>query len=325
MILNQEKKVVIGVNSDMIVTDPKAEIEINENLVKRLVASQFPEFSNLEIELLDAGWDNENYRLGSEFIIRMPRRVAASRLILNEITWLPKLKDKLPLNIPAPVRVGVPDKNYPWHWSIIPWFNGESANINLPEEAEVFKLIQFLKELHIKDPKDAPENLYRSIPLVMKNSDVEKRMKILKGKTSLITERIEKNWYEAINETTLTEKYLIHGDLHPKNIIVQEGRIEAIIDWGDITAGDPATDLACLWMLFNQHEICDEALSFYGASRNLIKRSIGWAIFFGTMFLDTGLNSNPGHVRIGESTLKNLDQYLIHNHRINFPSNAEHL
>lgn len=288
-------------------TVPKAEIEFNENMVKNLLFSQFPEFANLKIELLDSGMDNKNYRLGSEFIIRMPGRISASRLILNEITWLPKLKDKLSLNIPAPFRVGMPDQDFPWYWTITPWFEGESADRNSLDETEAFKLIEFLKKLHIKNPDKAPENLYRGIPLLTKNSDVERRMKSLKLKTKLITDRIEENWCEAINEPHLTEKYLIHGDLHPGNIIVQKGKIEAIIDWGDITGGDPATDLACLWMLFERHEIRDEALNLYGASKSLIKRSIGWAIFFGTMFLDTGLNSNSGHAGIGEFILKNLD------------------
>lgn len=291
----------------MVTTYPNAEIYLNEEIVKKLVTSQFPEFSNLEIELLDHGWDNENYRLGADFIVRMPRRLSASRLILNEIDWLPKLKDKLPINVPAPVRVGIPDQNYPWHWSITPWFDGESADKNFPDEIEAFRLIDFLKKLHIKNPDKAHENLYRGIPLLTKKDEIEKRMRCLRSKTKLITDRIENKWYEAVNEP-LAEKCLIHGDLHPRNIIVQAGRIEAIIDWGDITAGDPATDLACLWMLFRQDKIRREAFDLYGASENLIKRSIGWAIFFGIMFLDTGLNSNSGYQRIGEFIFENLDQ-----------------
>lgn len=291
----------------MVTTYPNADIYLNEEIVKKIVTSQFPEFSNLEIELLDHGWDNENYRLGSDFIVRMPRRLSASRLILNEIDWLPKLKDKLPINVPAPVRVGIPDQNYPWYWSITPWFEGESADKNFPDEIEAFRLINFLKKLHIKNPDKAPENLYRGIWLLTKRYEIEKRMKCLRSKTKLITDRIENKWYEAVNEP-LAEKCLIHGDLHPRNIIVKVGRIEAIIDWGDITAGDPANDLACLWMLFRQDKIRLEALDLYGASENLIKRSIGWAIFFGIMFLDTGLNSNSGYQKIGEFIFENLDQ-----------------
>lgn len=294
----------------MLHTDPKAETKINPDIVKALVAAQFPAYAELDIALLDSGWDNENYRLGPELIIRLPRRLSSSLLILNEINWLPKIKDDLPIKIPAPIGVGRPDKSYPWHWSIIPWFEGVTADQNSLDGSEVHRLINFLKKLHSQHPQHAPENPYRGVPLSTKHTDVEKRMRSLKSKTKLITSSIEQHWMEAVHEGEAGEKYLIHGDLHPRNIIVQRGKIEAVIDWGDITAGDPANDLACVWMLFESDEICREAFNLYGASEGLIKRSIGWAIFFGVMLLDTGLNSNRRHARIGEFILRNLHQKL---------------
>jgi len=290
----------------MIISDPLPEVNIDETLIKRLIKAQFPALSALEISLLDAGWDNENYRLGSDYIIRLPRREVALPLLLHEVSWLPKLKDKLPIRIPAPIEVGKPELGYPWNWTIIPWFDGQTANLNLPAASEAIKLATFLRILHQQDPTDAPFNSSRSVPLENKDAAIQERIKRLKQKTNLVTPRIEEIWREAMHETVPSTKSLLHGDLHSRNIIVQDGQIEAIIDWGDITAGDPATDFACLWMLFENEAIRREAFLAYGASPGLMKRAIGWAIFFGITLLDTGLISNPQHAQMGEAILKNI-------------------
>lgn len=295
-----------SIRSTMITSDPHPEVDINEELVKTLIETQFPAFSHLEISLLDAGWDNENYRLGPDYIIRLPRREVAVALLLHEIAWLPKLKDKLPLNIPAPIGVGKPDDSFPWPWSIIPWFEGQTANLHPPAESEALKLIAFLTILHQQDPEHAPFNSSRSVPLVKKDEAIQERIKRLKEKTNLVTPRIEEMWAEAIQEAVPRTQSLIHGDLHARNIIIHGNEIEAIIDWGDITAGDPATDFACLWMLFENDAIRQEAFHAYGATQSLIKRAMGWAIFFGITLLDTGLNSNLQHAHMGEVMLKNI-------------------
>jgi aminoglycoside phosphotransferase (APT) family kinase protein len=290
----------------MIYTEPKAEIEINEDMVKDLIASQFPEFSGLEVTRFSSGWDNESYRLGTEYITRMPRRILSEKLLRDETVWLPRLSEQLPIAVPTPVKVGVPQPNYPYCWSIVPWFEGTAADRMLPDETEAFRLMRFLKQLHSHNAEQAPENNYRGVPLSDKRADVEARMQRLKLKTDLITDAVEAGWHEAVTEPDVAKKCLIHADLHPGNIIVENGRIKAIIDWGDITSGDPAIDLACLWMLFERDEVRKEALKLYGASESLTKRSIGWAIFFGTMLLESGLDSNPGHARVGTFVLKNL-------------------
>lgn len=290
----------------MITSDPQPEIEINHEIITGLLKSQFPALSHLEIALLDSGWDNENYRLGSDYIIRLPRREVAAKLLLHEVAWLPRLRDKLPIPIPAPIGVGKPDANYPWHWSIIPWFDGKSADLHPPLETEAFKLISCMQILHRQNPENAPYNPSRSVPLSTKDEAIQTRIERLKQKTDLISPKIETPWQDGIHAPGPTSPCLLHGDLHPRNIIVRGGEIEALIDWGDITAGDPATDLACLWMLFENEAIRQEALHQYGASKTLITRAIGWAIFFGITLLDTGLNSNPQHARIGAFILQNI-------------------
>jgi len=291
----------------MIQKDPKAEVRIDNPLIQHLLKTQFPQLAHLKIEFLDAGWDNENYRLGTAYIIRLPRRQVAVSLLLNEINWLPTLQKKLPIPIPAPVFCGKPTLDYPWPWSIIPWQDGKSANLNTPDDTEALALVRFLKVLHQKNPKNAPENHSRGVPLQEKLPDLIKRMERLKNKTTSITPRIEELLSIALNTPFDTQKYLLHGDLHPRNIIVYEGKITAIIDWGDITDGDRATDLASLWMLFDNATIRQAALTEYGATSGLMNRAIGWAIFFGVILLDTGLEGNAQHAAIGEFTLRNIN------------------
>lgn len=292
----------------MIIKDPKAEVKIDKILVQNLVATQFPALANLPITFLDAGWDNENYRLGNQYIIRLPRRKIAIDLLANEIKWLPKLQKRLPIAIPAPVFVGQPDDTYPWQWTIIPWVDGQSANLETLNDSAALQLIDFLKVLHSDSGEGAPINLSRGVSLKEKVEGLKERMTRLKEKTDLITDHIENLFADALTTPFPTQKHLLHGDLHPRNIIASEGNFTAIIDWGDITSGDVATDLASLWMLFDKKLVRHEALKAYGASSDLIKRSIGWAIFFGVILLDTGLISNEQHAKIGAFTLKNLDK-----------------
>lgn len=292
----------------MIIKDPKAEVNIDKALIQHLLQTQIPKLASLELTFLDAGWDNENYRLGKEYIIRLPRRQLAADLILNEINWLPTLQKRLPIAIPAPVFSGQPDAKYPWQWTIIPWVNGRSANLNPPKATEAIPLVKFLKALHQKDPVNAPVNHSRGVHLREKMADLQLRMDRLQSKTNSISPKIHSLLSTALEAPFPNEKYLIHGDLHPRNMIVDTGKITSIIDWGDITDGDMATDLASLWMLFDDKSVRQEALKVYGASLALIQRSIGWAIFFGVILLDTGLVSNEQHARIGAFTLKNLQQ-----------------
>jgi aminoglycoside phosphotransferase (APT) family kinase protein len=99
----------------------------------------------------------------------------------------------------------------------------------------------------------------------------------------------------------------LHGDLHPRNVLVEDGVITGIIDWGDITSGDCATDLASIWMLFTEPRSRQEAVEAYAnLTEATVQRAKGWAVLFGVMLLDTGLTDNPKHGAIGERILRHL-------------------
>src|SRR3954454_12916564 len=106
---------------------PAAEVDVDEALVRRLLAEQCPELVGRPLRLVAFGWDNVVYRLGDDLVVRLPRRQIAAALIEHEQGWLPQLAMPLPLPIPAPVFPGRPGSGYPWNWSVTPWFDGEDA------------------------------------------------------------------------------------------------------------------------------------------------------------------------------------------------------
>jgi len=225
----------------MRITVPPAECELNVSIVRSLIESQFPQLADMDIVFLDSGWDNENYRLGTNYIIRLPRRTAAVPLLENEITWLPKIKTALPIDIPAPIHIGV-----------------------------------------------------------------EERIKRLKDSNLIKDDRILEFWNRAVQESVPSNQCLIHGDMHPRNIVIDNGVLNAVIDWGDITTGDVATDLSSIWMLFEDPKVRGIGFKHYGADESTIRRAQGWAIFSGTLFLDLGLSSNGEYRRSGKQILKNV-------------------
>jgi aminoglycoside phosphotransferase (APT) family kinase protein len=286
---------------------PAAEFAIDSALVAGLLADQHPDLAHLPARVVEAGWDNALVRLGDRLAVRLPRRAAAAPLIVHEQRWLPRLAGQLPLPIPAPYRVGTPALGYPWHWSVVPWLEGMPADQQEPPPAQARQFAAFLRSLHVPAPADAPANPVRGGPLRQRAATVEARMQRLANTTSLITPRIERIWHLALHAPLDLPPAWLHGDLHPRNILVESGAITGIIDWGDITAGDPATDLASIWMLFADPRAREEALAAYApVSEATLWRARGWAVLFGVVLLDTGLIDNPRNAAIGVHTLQRL-------------------
>lgn len=286
---------------------PVSEIEIDQALVLCLLSEQHPDLAHLPIYFVDAGWDNAMFRLGEQLSVRLPLRQLAATLIENEQTWLPLLADKLPLPVPTPYRIGKPTQSYPWRWSVLPWLAGKSADLDSPNANQVKVFASFLRALHIPAPVNGPVNAFRGVPLNQRAAAVEERMQRLETKTNLITPKLKDIWNLAVNTPVDVEPKWLHGDLHPRNILVENGVITGIIDWGDMTSGDIATDLASIWMLFSEQKERQEAIAEYGnISAATLQRALGWAIFFGVVLLDTGLVDYPRHAAMGEKILHRI-------------------
>ena len=250
------------------------------------------------------------FRLGNDLLVRLPRRAVAAELSAHEHQWLPKLAPRLPMAVPAPIHVGRPQGRYPWPWSIVPWLPGRTADQEAPPSTEAVLLAEFLTALHQPAPTDAPANPVRGVPLATRADAVAERVERLRRKTDLITPRLLAIWQAALNASPCTTRQWLHGDLHPLNIIVQHGRITGIIDWGDLTGGDPATDLAALWMLFDASARGSALVAYGGIDPELEARAKGWAVLFGAVLLDSGLKDHPRHAAVGARTLRRLTQSL---------------
>ena len=288
---------------------PSAEVEIDTLLVSQLLAEQYPDLQSQSIQFVDAGWDNAMFRLGDHLAVRLPRRAIAAKLLENEQHWLPQLAKQFSIAVPVPYRTGLPNSLYPWRWSIIPWFPGQTADeIQLnANHAQQFAL--FLKALHVSAPNNAPKNPFRGVPLSQRVTMLNERMQRVEAQSAMVTPTLRSLWRQAVDAPIDVELTWIHGDLHPRNILVDKGGITGIIDWGDLAAGDRATDLAALWYLFPKQHLRQQAIDAYGeVSEATLARAKGWAILFGVVLLDSGLVDRSQHAAIGQKILQCVAQ-----------------
>jgi aminoglycoside phosphotransferase (APT) family kinase protein len=248
-------------------TMPPAEVVIDEALVRALLTDQHPDLAGLDLEIVAEGWDNVVLRLGDTLGVRIPRRELAAELIESEQRWLPEFGPSLPIPIPEPVRIGRPGLGYPWGWSVVPWFEGDTFARTPPDDlgTAARRLGEFVAAL--QRPVDGlPLNPFRGRPLVEFDERIRQRIDALDGATD--QHRALAVWDQALDAPQWDgPPMLLHGDLHPLNVIVGGGRITAIIDFGDITGGDPAADYIAPWLFFDQpeREIMIEAMRAAGA------------------------------------------------------------
>jgi aminoglycoside phosphotransferase (APT) family kinase protein len=286
---------------------PLAEVDVDADLVRALIAAQHPDLAGLPVRLAATGWDNLTFRLGADLAVRLPRRLAGALLILKEQHWLPKLAGRLPLPVPATLRAGGPGEGYPWSWSIVPWLEGEPSDLAEPDETSADVLAGFLRALHQPATPDAPPNPYRGVPLTERKDHVEERMARLEASTSLVTASMRRLWARALAAPIDGGPVWLHGDLHAKNVLTAGGQISAVIDWGDMCAGDPATDLAAIWMLLPTADARRRAMAAYGSMTDAtLLRARGWAVAFATMLSDAGRADDPRLAAMGERTFSHL-------------------
>jgi aminoglycoside phosphotransferase (APT) family kinase protein len=244
------------------------------------------------------GWDNVTYRLGDDLAVRLPRREVAVELIESEQRWLPVLARRVGLAVPEPVRTGGPAEGYPWPWSVVRWVPGTPVDQEPLDPGEAAAFGAFLADLHGPAPDDAPRNPHRGVPLRVKADALAVRWDRIPD-----AEPLRRRWEQVVDVPIDAEPGWLHSDLHPKNVVGAAGRLVGAVDWGDLGVGDPATDLGAAWMLFPP-EVHDEVWAAYGGiSEATLARAEGWAIFFGTVLLDTSVGDEDTFGRIGRTTL----------------------
>ncbi len=262
---------------------PAAEVAIDEALIARLVAAQHPDLLG-DVRIVANGWDNVVARLGDEHLVRMPRRALSAPLVEHEARWLPVLAPLLPVPIPVPVRVGSPTDEYPWTWVISPWLPGIplTAVFVADRRALAADLGRAHSALHVRASIDAPANPVRGVPLVEREAVAREGFAQLERGAELAT---------VLDDGLAAEPWTgpdvwIHGDPHPGNLLATaDGRLAAMIDFGDLTAGDPATDLAIAWLAFDA-----EGRAAYSAAHSPVddatwRRARAWAAILAAAFV----------------------------------------
>lgn len=258
-------------------------VNIDVALVRRLIDQQFPQWAGLSIRKIEpGGCDNRTFRLGSDLTVRLPSHAAYEAQVTKEQRWLPRLVGRLPVAIPMPVAKGVPSNEYPWHWSVYRWIQGETAQVaDIPDlQAFAVDLARFLTALQRSDatggPPPGPHNFYRGGNIDVYDTETRQSIRDLEGQID--TASATAIWEAALQWFWDSPPVWVHGDMHPTNLLVQDGHLSAVIDFGCLGIGDPACDWAIAWTFFS------------GPSRELFRRHLaadegtwararGWALW----------------------------------------------
>jgi aminoglycoside phosphotransferase (APT) family kinase protein len=253
---------------------------IDVSLVHRLINSQFPQWAHLPIKPVEfGGWDNRTFHLGENMTVRLPSDAEYAPSVEKEQYWLPKLASLLPLPIPTPLALGMPTEEYPWHWSVYQWLDGETASKGRIDDLSQFAmdLAQFITAFQKIDATGGPHNFYRGSSL-LSQYDAETRQSIVLLDNKIDTEAATAVWNRALASTWKSNPVWFHGDVAVGNMLVQNGQLSALIDFGSIGVGDPACDLAIAWTLFKgeSREVFRANLSLDNATW---ERGRGWALW----------------------------------------------
>ncbi|MFI6297336.1 aminoglycoside phosphotransferase family protein [Nonomuraea sp. NPDC050790] len=279
---------------------------IDAALARRLVDSQFPQWSGLALDLVDPGGsDHMIYRLGAELAVRLPRHSGAIEQAAKELEWLPRLAPHLPLAVPVPVAVGRPDFGYPWPWAVSRWLEGEVATVAaLADSAEAAReLAAFLQAL--QGFAAAPGGELAGEPLAVRDRDT--RAAIARTDGVFDGAAMTELWERALAAPEWgRDPVWFHGDFHTGNLLTVDGRLSAVIDFGGLGAGDPACDLTIAYTLMSA-----TGRAAFRAALDLDEatwlRGRGWA-------LATGLNAYTAYAavnpRVAEQTTRQITQAL---------------
>jgi aminoglycoside phosphotransferase (APT) family kinase protein len=241
-----------------------------------------------------SGWDNQLWRLGEELAVRMPRTPRAPALLCTERRWLPTLAERLSLPVPVPVRAGKPSPQFGKTWTIARWVTGEPADqspITSPDAADA--LAEFLRALHGTAPACAPANPVRGIPLAGLQDEFDTCSLLIASFPGAA--HVRRVWEQAIAAPAWRQTPVwLHGDLHPANVVVRDGTLCGLIDFGDMCAGDPATDLSAAWLLLPAGTAPRFIGTYANADSATIQRARGWAVLRALHLISIGRNGRLG-------------------------------
>ena len=269
------------------------EVEIDAPLVRRLIARQFPEWADLPLERLEsAGTENAMFRLGCDLVVRLPRHPGAVESIAHEQRWLSLLGPRLPVAVPEPLGRGGADEGFRWPWSVYGWLDGRNPAVDALEAPETLakELAGFIRALRRVDAANSPSH-YRAVPLTARDSATRAALARLTDEVD--TEAVATLWEEAMRVPEHAGPPVwAHADLSPGNMLVSEGRLSAVIDFGCTGVGDPAVDLIVAWNLLPA-DVRDTFREAVGADDAEWARGRGWALSISLIQLPYYRETNP--------------------------------
>ncbi len=227
------------------------------SLARRLIARQFPRWADLPLRpVAVSGWDNQTFRLGDRMSVRLPTAAEYALAVDKEHRWLPVLAPRVPLRIPTPVARGEPDEGFAFHWSVYEWIDGEPAGADTIGDLTGFavSLAAFLVALRRVDSTGGPgpglHNWFRGGPLERYGQQTRRAIEALDGR--IPRGPVTEIWQRALQASRKGRPVWFHGDIAPGNLLVRDGALTAVIDFGTCGVGDPACDVAIAWTLLTR-------------------------------------------------------------------------
>jgi aminoglycoside phosphotransferase (APT) family kinase protein len=264
-------------------TPPDGRAGIDAALVRRLVAAQFPQWGDRPVRPVEAdGWDNRTYRLGEDLSVRLPTAAGYVAAVDKEDRWLPVLAPHLPFPVPVPVGRGEPGEGYPHPWSVRRWLPGETADRHRVADLEQLStdVARFLLALQAVDAAGGPvagaHSFWRGASPAHYDDETRASLETLRGQVDV--PRVRAVWQAALDAPPEHRRVWFHGDIATGNLLVRDGRLCAVIDFGTSGVGDPACDLVLAWTFLE------------GTSREAFRRAVdqpeptwararGWALW----------------------------------------------
>jgi aminoglycoside phosphotransferase (APT) family kinase protein len=270
---------------------------IDAGLVRRLIAQQFPQWRDLPVSPVEVdGWDNRTYRLGDEMTVRLPTAAGYVPAIAKEHEWLPRLAPALPVAVPAVLAMGAPGAGYPFPWSVRGWLPGETAQPGRIGDMSRFavSVAEFIRALQRCDASGGPaageHSWYRGASLTHYDEETRRCLAVLSAHVD--TARAAAVWDAALQARWRDAPVWFHGDVAAGNLLVEDGDLTAVIDFGTSGVGDPACDLVIAWTMFSgeHREAFRRAV---GHDDGCWARARGWALWKAMLVLSECVDTDP--------------------------------